>query len=168
MSRTKLQRPAAYTPFTSALSREVNEMRDRMRRLTQEPLGRFFPEMFTEEPMQSLGWSPVVEVTELDNEFTVIAELPGMKAKDVQVDFAEGVLTLRGEKQEEKDERDNERRYHLWERSYGSFVRTFEFPSSIEEDKIRAEHHDGLLEVHLPKRAATKPQGRRVEIVEKT
>ena len=168
MSRTKLQRTATpYTPFTSALTREVNEMRDRMRRLTQEPFGRIFPEMFGTEPMQTVGWFPVVEVSELDNEFMITAELPGLRAKDVQVDYADGVLTLRGEKQEQRDERDRERKYHLWERSYGTFLRTFEFPSPIDEEKITAEHHDGLLEIHLPKRAESKPLGRKIEVRDK-
>jgi HSP20 family protein len=172
MSTTKLQRttsaPTRYTPLGSTLSREVGEMRDRMRRLMQQPFGRLAPEMFPGEMTQAVGWLPAVELSESPTEFTVVAELPGMKAKDVQVEFADGVLTLRGEKQEQRDERDPERRYHLWERSYGTFLRTFEFPDAIDEENLRAEHRDGVLEVHLPKKAGGKPQGRRIEVTDKT
>jgi HSP20 family protein len=169
MSTTKLQRtqgtPTRYTPFGSSLSREMNEMRDRMRRLMQQPFGRIGPEAFPGDMLQAVGWLPAVEISESDTEFTVVAELPGMKAKDVQVEFVDGVLTLRGEKQEQRDER--ERRYHLWERSYGTFLRTFEFPVAIDEEKLHAEHRDGLLEVHLPKKVGTAPQGRRIEVTDK-
>lgn len=171
MAGTRLQRttgaPTRYTPFGSTLTREVNELRERMRRLMQEPFGRMTPELFPAELPQALGWMPAVEISESDAEFTVVAELPGMKAKDVQVEFADGMLTLRGEKQEQRDERDKERRYHLWERSYGSFFRTFDFPVDIDEEKVIAEHKDGVLAVHLPKKVGAKPQSRRIEVTEK-
>lgn len=168
MSSTKLQRPtsapARYTPLGSTFAREVAEMRDRVRRLFQEPLGRDLPDLSYADFAQSVGWMPSVEVSENEAEFTVVAELPGMQAKDVQVGFEEGMLTLRGERKEHRDEKD--RRYHLWERSYGTFLRTFTFPVAIDEEKIRAAHRDGLLEVHLPKAPVGKSQGRRIEVVE--
>jgi HSP20 family protein len=170
MSVTRLQRtnnvPTRYTPLGSTLAREVGEMRERMRRLMHEPFGRVAPEMLADDLTQAVGWMPAVEVSEADAEYVVTAELPGLKARDVQVSFADGVLTLRGEKQEQR-EKDRERRYHLWERSYGTFLRTFEFPVAIDDEKIRAEHKDGVLDVHLPKKADAKPQERRIEVAEK-
>ena len=170
MSGTKLQRtttsaPPRYTPLGSTLAREVSEMRDRMRRLFQEPLGRALPDLVGGELTQAVGWLPAVEVSESDAEFTIVAELPGMQAKDVQVDYEEGTLTIRGERNEQRDEKD--RRYHVWERSYGTFLRTFTLPVAIDEDNIRAEHKDGLLEVHLPKLPGGKSRGRRIAIAEK-
>ena len=169
MPDTKLQRttsaPTRYTPLGSTLAHEVAEMRDRMRRLFQEPFGRTLPDLMGAELAQTVGWVPSVEVSESDAEFTIVAELPGMQAKDVQVDYDDGTLTIRGERKEQRDEKD--RRYHLWERSYGTFLRTFTLPVPIDEEKIRAEHKDGLLELHLPKLAGTRPQGRRIPVVDK-
>ena len=170
MPNTKLQRtttePARYMPIGSTLAREVAEMRDRMRRLFREPFGNAVPDLFPSDVTQAVGWLPTVEVSESDTEFTVVAELPGMQSKDVQVDYEDGALTIRGERQERREEKD--RRYHLWERSYGTFLRTFTFPGGIDEEKIRAEHHDGLLEVHLPKLAGSTSKGRRIAVVDKT
>lgn len=169
MSSTKLQRPVEaptrYTPLGSTLAREVADMRDRMRRLFREPLRSALPGPLGGDFAEEMGWVPTVDVSESETEFTIVAELPGMKAKDVQVAFQDGTLTLRGEREEKRDEKD--RRYHLWERSYGTFLRTFTFPVAIDEEGIRAEHKDGLLEVHLPKLPNTKPQGRRIDVVEK-
>lgn len=171
MSGTKLQRatgaPTRYTPFGSTLSREVNEMRERMRRLFQEPFGRLAPEMLSGELPQAVGWTPAVELSESEQEYTLVAELPGMDANDVHVDFADGMLTLRGEKREQGEATDRERRIHVWERSYGSFLRTFEFPSPIDDEKISAAHRDGVLEVHLPKKAGAHPRGRRIAVLPK-
>lgn len=169
MSGTKLQRaasaPTRYTPLGSTLAREVAEMRDRVRRLLQEPFARGLPDVMDADFAHAVGWIPSVEVSEDDAEFTVVAEVPGMRAKDVQVDFEDGMLTLRGERKEQRDEKD--RRFHLWERGYGTFLRTFTFPVAIDEEKVRAEHKDGLLEVHLPKLPGSKSQGRRIDVVEK-
>jgi HSP20 family protein len=169
MSGTKLQRttsaPTRYTPLGSTLAREVAGMRDRMRRLFEEPFARTMPDLMGTELAQAVGWLPAVEVSESDTEFAIVAELPGMQAKDVQIDYDDGTLTIRGERKEQHDEKD--RRFHLWERSYGTFLRTFTFPVTIDDEKIRAEHKDGLLEVHLPKLAGARPQGRRIAVVDK-
>jgi HSP20 family protein len=169
MPSTKQQRstnvPARYVPLGSTLAREVAEMRDRMRRIFQEPFGRNVPDLLAGDMAQAVGWLPAVEVSESDTEFTIVAELPGLQPKDVQVDYDDGTLTLRGERQEQREEKD--RRFHLWERSYGTFLRTFTFPVAIDEEKIHAEHKDGLLEVHLPKLPGSKSQGRRIAVTGK-
>ena len=169
MTNTRLQRtnatPTRYTPLGSTLAREVNEMRDRMRRFFQQPFDRELPDVFGTELTQAVGWIPAVELSENENEFLVTAELPGMQPTDVQVTFDDGVLTIRGEREEKKEERD--RRYHLWERGYGTFLRTFTFPVAIDDEKIVAEHKDGLLEVRVPKLPGSKPQGRKIEVVSK-
>jgi len=164
---TKLQRRAAtFTPFMSSLPREADELGGRMRRFFQEPLSRLLAEPFGAELMpQALGWYPSVEISETPEEYVVTAELPGLRKGDVQVEFEDGVLTISGEKQEEKKEEG--RRFHLWERSYGAFQRSFSMPTTVNQDKIGAEMTDGVLKIRLPKTAEAKAHGRRIEIGEK-
>lgn len=161
---TRIQRRGVtFTPFISSLPREAEELRTRMSRLFQEPLARFFGEPFpTEVAPQPLGWYPSVEISESANEYIVAAELPGMKQEDVKVEFEDGVLSISGEKQEEKKEED--RRYHLWERSYGTFLRTFSLPTAVNQEKITADMTEGVLTIRLPKTAEAKTHARKIEI----
>ena len=174
MTRTKLERrPLSYAAPTPIL-REAEETPNRLRRLMTEPFDRFlapfdrfFPGMHVIEPAQALGWSPTVEISENDKAYLLTAELPGLEKDEVHIDFTDGVLTIRGEKTQERNEEDKERRYHLWERSYGAFQRAFEFPVVIDEANITAEQKDGVLMVHLPKTAAEKKTGRKIDVVTK-
>lgn len=119
---------------------------------------RMFDDFLTQpEPM---SWSPAVDVVEKDDELVLTAEMPGLKKEDVQLEVADGVLTLKGEKRVEKEEK--EENYRLWERSYGAFERTFALPRSIATDRIGAEFESGVLKVHLPK--TEKAVGKKVEI----
>ena len=88
-------------------------------------------------------------------------ELPGIKPSDVEVTAENGVLTIRGEKQSTSTE-GNEGRYHVVERTYGSFTRSFQLPSAVDERSIEADFEDGLLSVHIPKAAIA--QSRKIEI----
>lgn len=115
-----------------------------------------FPEM-TEVAQARLF--PAVNVTEDPTTFTVTAELPGLTANDVRIDFTDGVLTIQGEMTEERTEKDDDKKYHVWGRRSGSFQRSFPFPGGIADDKIAAEFKDGVLTIHLPK--ATEEQARR-------
>jgi len=95
--------------------------------------------------------TPRMDVTETDKEYEVTAELPGLEEKDVQVNVADGVLTIRGEKKAEKEEKD--KNYHLVERSYGSFSRALALPEGVNPDTIKASIANGVLKVTVPKPA---------------
>jgi len=99
-------------------------------------------------------WLPPVEIFEKDESLFLRAEIPGMNEKDIDLQVENGVLTLRGEKKREK-ELENEN-VHRAERYYGSFVRTFALPTSVDTEKIRAAYRDGVLEVVLPKAEVAK------------
>src|SRR6516162_3208044 len=94
--------------------------------------------------------APDVDIRENDNEIILEAELPGIDEKDVEVIVRDGVLSLKGEKKSERDEKKDT--YHVIERSYGSFQRSFELPDSADEENIKAEFNKGVLRVVIPKR----------------
>src|SRR5450759_4552223 len=97
---------------------------------------------------------PSMDVTETDKEIEITAELPGLEEKDVQVNLADNVLTIRGEKKAEKEEKD--KIYRLVERSYGSFVRSLELPEGVNADAIKASIDKGVLKVTVPKPATVQ------------
>ena len=102
---------------------------------------------------------PTVDVSETDKAYEITAELPGMDEKNVEVKVANGVLTIKGEKQDEKEEKKKD--YHMRERSYGSFERSFQVPDGVDADKIEANFKKGVLTVILPKSAEAKRLKRR-------
>lgn len=104
--------------------------------------------------------TPSMDVVETDKEIEITAELPGLKEKDVQVNIADNVLTIRGEKKSEKEEKD--KNYRLYERSYGSFSRTLELPAGIDPDAIKATLSNGVLKVTVQKAAPS--QVKKVEV----
>jgi HSP20 family protein len=95
------------------------------------------------------GLSFKVNVSETDNAVEVTAEMPGIDAKDIDVQLKEGILTIKGEKKEEKDEKQKD--YHLMERSYGMFERSFMLPAEVDASKVDASFDKGVLKVTLPK-----------------
>jgi HSP20 family protein len=101
-------------------------------------------------------WSPMVDITEDDNEYLVKADLPEMKKEDVKIVIDSGVLTISGERKSEKEEK--KKKFHRIERSYGSFERTFTVPEDADPTKITAEFKDGVLRVHLRKNPAALPR----------
>ncbi|MFL5577471.1 MAG: Hsp20/alpha crystallin family protein [Gemmatimonadaceae bacterium] len=107
-------------------------------------------------------WSPAVNVREDDRGLNFEFELPGFRPEQVEVTAENGVLTVRGERQEERKEGEQEGRYHLVERSSGSFQRSFQLPAGLDEENIEASFDNGLLEVRIPK--AALPQPRKIQI----
>ena len=103
---------------------------------------------------------PSMDVTETDKEIEITAELPGLEEKDVQINVADNILTIRGEKKAEKEQKD--KNYRLVERSYGSFERTLELPEGVNADAIKANISKGLLKVTVPKPAPT--QAKKIEV----
>ncbi len=135
IGRRSLERRAFADPFTT-LQREID---------------RLFYDVTRGWPSatRTTELIPSVDVTETDKAIEVTAELPGLEEKDVQVNFAENLLTIRGEKKAESEEKD--KNYRVVERSYGLFSRTLELPAGIDPDAIKANLSNGVLKVTVPK-----------------
>lgn len=108
------------------------------------------------------GFAPRVNVSETDQEVTVSAELPGLDEKDVSVELAEETLTLKGEKTEDREERD--RNWHRVEHRYGSFHRVIALPARVEAGKAKARFKKGVLTVTLPKHPEEQSKRKSIEI----
>lgn len=108
------------------------------------------------------AWSPAVDISEDDNAITIKADLPEVEKKDIHVGVDNGMLTIRGERKREKDEK--KKNYHRIERSYGSYERSFSLPDSVDKDKIAAECKNGVLTLTLPKRPESKPKAAQIEV----
>jgi HSP20 family protein len=107
-------------------------------------------------------WTPAVDIAEQDDEYIVKVELPGVNKDDVKITLESNILTIRGEKKEEKDmKRDN---FHRMERMYGSFQRSFTLPTTVKNDKIDAVYKDGILTITLPKAEEAKPKHIEVKV----
>ena len=105
---------------------------------------------------------PAVDVIETENGYRVVAELPGMDEKNIEVKIANGRLTIKGEKQEEKEEERQD--YYVRERSFGSFERTFPVPDGVEFDKVDASFKKGVLTVTLPKTAEAQKAEKKITV----
>lgn len=106
--------------------------------------------------------APPIDVTEKDTAYEVTAELPGMEEKDIEVTLADGVLTIKGEKREEKEEKQKD--YHLTERRFGSFRRSLRIPDGVDQDKIGASFKNGVLMLVLPKSPEAQRSERKIAI----
>jgi len=114
------------------------------------------------EIMQKTDWAPVVDITENRDAFVITAELPGIRKEDVKVHVHDGVLTIEGERQDENKEEDDRR--HRVERFYGHFARSFSLPEHVDEENIKANYRDGVLELTLAKQEKAKPRSIEVEV----
>lgn len=121
----------------------------------------FFEPFRRMEPIWA-GKQPTADVVETDTEFRVNAEMPGIDEKDIEVTVADGILTIKGEKSEEKEERKKD--YHVSERRFGSYRRSFALPTTADIDKVQATMKNGVLSVFLPKAAEAKATSRKVPI----
>lgn len=99
-------------------------------------------------------WTPSVDISQTDGNVQVKAELPGMDPKDIDVDVTGDVLTLRGEKKTEEEQKDE--RYYCRERCYGSFQRSFRLPTGVQGDKVDAQFKNGVLTINIPKSEESK------------
>lgn len=119
-----------------------------------------FPSFFTRLPRVSgngeyFDWSPSVDISETGEEYLIRAALPAVKKEDVELTFADGMLTLSGERRQKEEQKDE--KFYKVENFYGNFSRSFALPEGIDADAIRAESKDGVLTVHVPKsKAETK------------
>jgi len=138
--------------------RELEDMSDRLNRMFARPATR----ANGKETMIVADWTPTVDISETDGEYQIKAEIPDVKKEDVKVTLEDGVLTIQGQRKQEKEEKG--RKYHRVERSYGSFVRSFSLPDVIDEEKVKAEFKDGVLDLHLPKSEKAKPKAIEVKV----
>ncbi|MBR1133537.1 Hsp20/alpha crystallin family protein [Bradyrhizobium iriomotense] len=111
---------------------------------------------------QKLASTPAVDVAESDKAYEITAELPGMDEKDIEVNVANGGLTIKGEKRVEKEEKQKD--YYVSERRYGSFERYFRLPEDVEADKIEASFKNGVLKVTLPKTAEAQKPAKKIVV----
>ena len=125
--------------------------------------------MFGERPLRGMDgdvsfaeWAPAVDIQETETEYVIKADLPEVKKEDVKVEFADGVLTVEGERKQEKEEKG--KKFHKIEREYGKFVRRFALPTEIDASKLAAEFKEGVLNVHLPKSPSGKPKAISVKV----
>jgi HSP20 family protein len=172
------QKPAATPPATAtkaesawqpilALREEMDRLFDNfwrgfgmgrpVRRMAEpQPLGRF---------MTSLGMAiPDIDIVEAEKEYRIVAELPGMSQGDVDLSVSGDVLTIKGEKKEQKEEKGEN--YHLSERRFGSFQRSLQLPQGIDRDKIEARFDKGVLTVTLSKTAEAAARRQKIDIKE--
>ena len=113
-------------------------------------------------PANGGSWLPAVNVEETGDELVLTAEVPGMTAEDIEIELENNILTIRGEKSFERTEGEDDRRYHVWERRYGSFQRSFTLPRTVRGDDIQAAYENGVLTVRMPKSAEAK--SRKIQI----
>ena len=139
--------------------RELEEVSDRLNRMFARPAAA---RTNGKETMIVADWAPSVDISETDGEYQIKAEIPDVKKEDVKVTLEDGVLTIQGERKHEKEEKG--KKFHRIERSYGSFVRTFSLPDVIDEEKVKAEFKDGVLNLHLPKSEKAKPKAIEVKV----
>jgi HSP20 family protein len=149
-----------WDPWRSDPFRELEEIGERFGRI----LGRYpgSREHQGRESMTVADWVPTVDIAEDTQEYLIKAEIPEVDRKDVKVTVENSVLTIQGQRKQEKEEKD--KRYHRIERSYGTFVRTFALPENVAEENLRAEFKDGMLLVHVPKTEKAKPKAIEVKV----
>src|SRR4030043_1111685 len=143
---------------------ELTPFRDfeRMRREMDRFWDSFFDGGLRRRTEAGGEWLPSLDVSETKNELVVKAEVPGMDAKDIDISLSDGVLTIKGEKKQEKEEKEAD--YHLVERSYGSFTRSIRLPKEVQNDKISASYKDGILKVTLPKSEEAKKKEIKIKV----
>lgn len=125
--------------------REMDDLLDRYVRVIGWPNER------SRETTTNGDWMPRVDISETEESYAIHAELPAVKKEDVHVTVESGVLTIKGERKQESSE--SGRKFHRIERSYGSFVRSFTLPESVDADSISATFQEGVLNLTIPKRA---------------
>jgi HSP20 family protein len=159
----KTDRPTEWRPFES-LRREVERLFDDFQVGSwRSPFGRT---VFDVEPFRrsEIGWgkAPAVDIVDKDKAYEITAELPGLDENNIDVKFADGTVTIKGEKRDEKEEKKKD--YYLSERRYGSFQRSLGVPDGVDADKITASFKNGVLTVILPKSAEAQKSEKKIAI----
>lgn len=139
--------------------KELEEVSTRLNRI----FGRTPARTESDSEMLSMAdWVPCADISETDSAYLVKGEIPGVKKEDVKVTVQDGMLTIQGERKQEKEEKG--KKFHRVECSYGSFVRSFRVPEDADESKIKAEFKDGMINVTLPKSEKAKSKAINVPV----
>ena len=126
-------------------------------RLFQDTVARLMSDQSTTRP-----WAPAVDILETDNELVLKADVPGVDLQDIDIQIENGTLTLKGQRKFATEEKN--KGFHRLERSYGSFVRYFTVPDTVDAEHVQADFHNGVLTVTLPKKDIAKPKAIKVQI----
>ena len=138
--------------------RDLAVLQNRMNRLFNDTYGRE-----REDDLMNRGtWTPAVDIYEVDGTLMLKAELPDMRREDIDVSVENNTLTIRGERTLDNDVK--QENFHRIERSYGSFVRQFSLPATVDAGKIAAEYKNGVLTLKLPVREEAKPRTINIEV----
>jgi HSP20 family protein len=152
--------PETWQSFED-LRQQINRLFDDFGHGLWQPFRR---SLVTAEPRRAVIWGavPAVDITESDKAYDVTVELPGMDGKDIEVKVTKSSLTIKGEKQEEKEEKKKD--HYLHERHFGSFERSFSMPDGVDVDKIEASFKKGVLTVTLPKKPEAQRSAKKIEV----
>ena len=136
--------------------RRGSNLLDAARKEMESVFNRFFGPMTESDGESRQAWSPRVDVSETDKVVTVVADIPGVDPKDVEITLADGVLTIKGEKKEEHEEKG--KNFHKTERFVGSFYRQVVLPFGADEHKVTATSNHGTISVTIPKQPSAQPK----------
>jgi HSP20 family protein len=127
-------------------------------RLFQDSINR----LFSDDGVKTRPWAPAVDIMETENELVLKADVPGVELKDIDIQLENGTLTVKGERKFEKEEKS--KGFHRMERSYGTFVRYFTVPDTVDAEHVHAAYEAGVLTITLPKKEIAKPKTIKVQI----
>lgn len=169
-AQAQAQAQGRQVPVARRMGDPFVDLRNQIDRVFDTFLSGFGPVSSVLSPFMGMGrsllgqpeMSPQVDVSETDDAVVITADLPGLEEKDVDITLANGVLTLKGEKKGEREEK--EPNYYLMERSYGSFSRSFRLPETVDQDKCQATFDKGVLKITLPKAESAKAQVKHISI----
>jgi len=130
--------------------RPFQELRKEVDRLFNE----FFSRPVLPEKFEWFEWTPAVDVSETEDSIVVKADLPGVKPEEIEINISDNILTIRGEKKREEEEK--KENFYRVERYYGSFMRAIQLPTEVDVEKVKATYKDGVLKVVLPKKVEPK------------
>jgi len=121
-----------------------------------------WPRLALEGTSGKVEWAPSADISETEKEYVIRAELPAVKKEDVQVTLDDGMITIKGERKQQKE--DKNEKFHRVESVYGSFERHFSLPENVNADTIRCESKDGILTVHIPKSETPKVKAKQISV----
>jgi HSP20 family protein len=127
-------------------------------RLFQDSINR----LLSQDGVKTRPWAPAVDILETENELVLKADVPGVDLKDIDIQLENGTLTVKGERKFEKEA--TNKGFHRMERSYGSFVRIFTVPETVEAENVKAAYDAGVLTITLPKKEIAKPKAIKVQV----
>ena len=137
--------------------RDLITVREKMNRLFEDAI----ISREEERDMVAGSWTPYVDIYENEDKVVLTAEVPGIEDKDIEIKIEDNTLAIKGDRKFEKETKEDN--YHRIERAYGSFQRSFSLPNYIDQEKIKAEHKRGVVQISMPKRHESKP--RKVKIL---